>query len=274
MNEPHLEDIEIDLLLEAIHLRYGYDFRGYARVSVGRRIRRFCSRSGCETPADMIPRLLHDPLFFARILPCFSVNVSEMFRDPPVFRAIRELVVPVLRTYPSLKIWVAGCAGGEEAYSLAILLREEGLYERTTLFATDFNAEVLERAEKGSYSLGSAEAFATNYQQAGGKGSLSDYYHMEHRALVMDRSLRENITFANHNLVTDGAFGEMQMILCRNVLIYFGRQLQSRALELFSESLARRGFLCLGLSESLAFSIAQEDFSTLDARLQIFQRNR
>ncbi len=195
-----------------------------------------------------------------------------MFRDPFVYRSIREKVVPFLKTYPFVKIWYAGCATGEEAYSLAILLQEEGLYERTTIFATDFNDEALEKAKEGIYALDNVQQFTKNYQHAGGTGSFSNYYHAEYESMAINRSLKKKITFANHNLVTDEVFGEMHMIFCRNVLIYFDKKLQNRVLNLFTESLVNGGFLCLGAKENLQFTDVNSYYKPIDKKGKIYQR--
>jgi chemotaxis protein methyltransferase CheR len=272
MNEIELEEIEIDLLLEAIYRRYGYDFRSYSRASIGRRARQFLANIKCGTLSDLIPRILRDQELFSQLTRYFSISVTEMFRDPPVYRVIREQVVPVLKTWPHVKIWHAGCATGEEVYSLAILLREEGLYDRATIYATDFNDESLTRAKEGLYEISKLQEATRNYQQAGGKASLADYYHADYNAAAMDESLKERIVFANHNLAVDRSFGEMHMVFCRNVLIYFNRELQSRALGLFTESLVHGGFLCLGTKENLLFSDSSGDYEAIDNVSRIYRK--
>ncbi len=272
MSPQEVESIEIDLLLEAIFRRYGYDFRRYARASIERRVRLFLSQSGGTTIAEMIPRLLRDADFFARMAQYFSVPVTEMFRDPFVYQALRRQIIPLLRTWPHVKIWHAGCASGEEIYSLAILLREEGLYERVTIYATDFNDTALAQARAGIYSLEKIRDATRNYQLAGGQAAFSDYYHAGPDAAVIDADLRRRITFANHNLAVDQAFGDMHLILCRNVLIYFNRELQNHSLELFRNSLVNGGFLCLGSKEDLAFSSVAGHFKTVDAEAKIYKK--
>ena len=272
MKPCEIENIEIDLLLDAIFRRYGHDFRHYARASVERRVRHFLSRAGCATISEMIPKLLHEETFFAGFLGQFSITVTEMFRDPFVYKSIRENVLPMLQTYPFIKVWHAGCASGEEAYSLAIVLKEADLYDQSTIYATDYNDLVLQKAREGIYDLESMKLFTKNYQDSGGKSSLSEYYHAEYGAIVMDKGLRRNITFANHNLVTDSVFSETHLILCRNVLIYFDRELQDRVLELFSDSLVRGGFLCLGSKESVQFSAVKDDFKIFDEKSRIYQK--
>ena len=266
------EQIEIELLLTALHERYGYDFRTYARASLERRIRGYLQRSGKVHIAELIPEVLWKREVFEDVVREFSITVTSMFRDPEVYRFLREQVFPLLRTHPFIRIWHAGCATGEEVYSLAILLREEGLYERSTIFATDFNDEALRIAEKGIYDLGKAKEFTEGYQKAGGKQSFADYYEARYDFLAIDRGLKRRITFANHNLVTDSVFSEVHLVLCRNVLIYFNKELQSRVLGLFHDSLIRGGFLCLGTRESLLFSNIQEAFQELDCGQKIYEK--
>ena len=272
MNPSELERLEIDLLLETVFRRYGYDFRGYARASIDRRVRQLLSSSGCTTVAELIPKVLNDAEFFSRLVRYFSIPVTEMFRDPAVYRAVREKVVPLLRTWPHFKIWHAGCATGEEVYSLAMLLKEEGLYERATIYATDFNEEALDLAREGIYPIEKIKAATRNYQLAGGKGSLSDYYHAAYDAARMDPALRERVVFSVHNLATDSVFGEIHLVLCRNVLIYFGRELQNRALWLLTESLVHGGYLCLGTKENLQFTEVHAHFSTLDHAARLYKK--
>jgi chemotaxis protein methyltransferase CheR len=272
MKRHEIENIEITLLLEAIFQRYGYDFRSYARASIERRVRHFLPKAGCATISAMIPKLLYNESFFEPLVREFSITVSEMFRDPSVYRSIREKVIPLLKTYPFVRIWHAGCASGEEAYSLAILLKEEGLYDRATIFATDFNDGALDQAKEGIYALDTVQQSTANYQKAGGSRSFSEYYHARYEAMAINPALKKNITFANHNLVTDGVFSEMHFILCRNVLIYFNKELQNRVLNLFRDSLAYGGFLCLGSKESLLFSDVARDFKPVDESARIFQK--
>ena len=202
----------------------------------------------------MIPMILRDRELFSRLARDFSIAVTEMFRDPFVYKAVRNKVIPVLRTWPHFKIWHAGCATGEEVYSLAIVLKEEGVYDRATIYATDFNDEALEQAREGIFEIGKLQEATRNYQQAGGKASLAEYYHARYDAAVMDSALKERIVFSGHNLASDSVFGDMHLVFCRNVLIYFNRELQNRALGLFTESLVHGGFLCLGTKEDLRFS--------------------
>lgn len=268
----NIEKIEIDLLLEGIFQCYGYDFRSYARASVERRIRQCLLKTGCTKISEMIPRLLYEREFFQEMVKEFSITVTEMFRDPEVYLAIRKEIIPRLASFPNIRIWHAGCATGEEVYSMAILLKEEGLLERTTIFATDFNDSALETARNGIYPLDQIRQYTKNYQMAGGQESFSGYYRADQGSIILDRGLAAKITFANHNLVTDGVFSENHFIICRNVMIYFNHELQDRVLRLFSGSLARNGFLCLGSKESLLFSSAGKDFAPVDERLRLFQK--
>jgi chemotaxis protein methyltransferase CheR len=270
--EREIEEIEIDLLLEAIFLRYGYDFRDYARASVQRKVLAIAKNLGVTRVSELIPRLLHDQTLFATIVGAFSTPVTEMFRDPPFFKFLRETIVPYLQTYPFVRIWLAGCATGEEAYSLAILLKEEGLYERSTLFATDFVDDSLRRAREGIYPLRAMKTNIMNYQQAGGHHLFSDYYHADYGSAIMDAGLRENITFANHNLVTDGVFSETHLILCRNVLIYFNPVLQRRVLGLFHQSLLHGGFLALGSKESMRHHEFNNKFQEMEPTWKVYRK--
>ena len=267
-----IEDLEIQLLLEALFQRYHYDFRHYARASIKRRLVQARDQLGFPTLSALQDRVLHDPTMLPRLLDYLTVQVSEMFRDPSYFRALREKVLPHLRTYPSLKVWIAGCSNGEEVYSLAILFREEGLYDRTIFYATDINPEALAAAEAGVYSLDRIRKFTENHQKSGGKSSLSDYYTAAYGRAAFDKSLRDNVVFSDHSLVTDAVFGEMHLISCRNVMIYFDRALQDRAVGLFRESLARKGFLGLGSKESLRFSAHAAAFSDFVPEEKIYQR--
>jgi chemotaxis protein methyltransferase CheR len=262
-----LREIELGLLLEAIYLRYRYDLRSYSMASLKRRVARAMTEFDCETISRLQEKVLHDPQVFPRLLQFLTVQVSDMFRDPSYFRTLRERIVPILKTYPSLKIWVAGCSSGEEVYSMAILLREEGLSERTIIYATDINGEALRRAEAGVFPLDRVPAFTENHRLAGGHGSLSNYYTAAYGSAVFDRSLLKRVVFSDHSLATDHVFAEVHLISCRNVLIYFDRTLQDRAFGLFKEALVRRGFLGLGSKESMhssAHAHAFHDFATSD----------
>jgi chemotaxis protein methyltransferase CheR len=270
--QTDLEQIEIDLFLEALNSCHGYDFRNYAQASVKRRVQHILGKSGCAKISEMIPKMLHDEAFAQMVIYEFSIAVTEMFRDPHFYSSVRQNVIPYLKTYPFIKIWHAGCATGEEVYSLAILLQEEGLYDRATIFATDFNETVLDKAREGIYALKDIRLYTANYQKAGGRRSFADYYHAQYDLAIMNQSLKQNITFANHNLVTDSVFGEMHLIFCRNVLIYFDRILQNRVLNLFADSLNRGGFLCLGTKETLEFSEISPGFKEIDNHGKIYQK--
>lgn len=272
VKSPQTEEIEVDLLLEAVYRRYGYDFRSYARASIERRARQFMTNHGFTCVSEMIPRLLRDKDFFTQLTRFFSIPVTEMFRDPFVYRTLREKVIPLLRTWPHFKVWHAGCATGEEVYSLAIVLKEEGLYDRATIYATDFNEEVLGRAREGIYAIGKIQEATRSYQEAGGMASFSEYYHARYDAAVMEGSLKERIVFSSHNLASDSVFGEMHLVICRNVLIYFNRQLQNRALGLFTESLVRGGFLCIGSKEDLQFTAVSDQYDVVDRKARIYKK--
>ncbi|WP_300975165.1 CheR family methyltransferase [Sphingomonas sp. LHG3406-1] len=270
--EP-VEDIEIQLLLEALYLRYHYDFRHYARASIKRRLRQAREQLGFQTFSAMQDALLHSDAMVGRLLDYLTVQVSEMFRDPSYFRALREKVIPHLRTYPSLKIWVAGCSHGEEVYSFAIMLLEEGLLDRTIIYATDINPAALDVARSGIYPLDRIAAFTRNHQQAGGRTSLADYYTTAYGRAAFDKKLRAQVVFSDHSLVSDEVFTECQLVSCRNVMIYFDRPLQDRAVGLFRDSLTRRGFLGLGSKETLRFSEHVDAFTDFVREEKIYQRS-
>ncbi|MGN8001023.1 CheR family methyltransferase [Sphingomonas sp. 22176] len=269
---PHAE-IELDLLLEAIWRHYQYDFRGYSRSSLHKRMERACQRFGCEGFSQLQHRLLREPAVFAELMGFLTIQVSEMFRDPAYFRSLREKVVPHLRTWPSLKIWIAGCANGEEFYSLAILFREEGLEDRTIFYCTDISPAVLAKAEAGVFDLGRIPQFTENHRLSGGHSSLSDYYTAAYGGAVFDKSLRARAVFAEHSLATDQVFAEAHLVSSRNVLIHFDRDLQDRALGLFGDSLVRGGFLGLGARETLRFSRHADAFADFDAGERLYRRN-
>ncbi|MBL8505446.1 MAG: protein-glutamate O-methyltransferase CheR [Methylobacillus glycogenes] len=275
VNEPQrlsTLDIELRLLMEAIYLRYSYDFRDYAGASQKRRVVQAVRAFDCKSVSELQARVLHDPDLFMQLLQYLTIPVSEMFRDPSYYACLRHEVIPVLKTYPSLKIWVAGCSTGEEVYSLAILLREEGLLDRTIIYATDINPQSLEKARKGVFPLDRIALYAKNYQEAGGQLDFSSYYTAAYNAALFDRSLCDNVTFADHSLSTDSVFSETHLVTCRNVLIYFNRGLQDRALGLFHESLCHRGFLGLGSKESIDFSDYSQRFEPLQKRERIFRK--
>jgi chemotaxis protein methyltransferase CheR len=265
-------ETQIDETLEVIYRLYHYDFRHYSRSSLLRRFQAACHQTGCADILELQRKLEGDPRFFARLLQYLTVQVSELFRDPSFFLTFRSQVVPVLRTYPSLKFWIAGCSTGEELYSFAIVLREEGLLDRSMLYATDINPESLRRAEAGVYPIDRVPAFSESYRAAGGKTSLAAYYSARYESVVFDRSLRKNAVFADHSLATDSVFAEVQVVTCRNVLIYFNHELQNRALGLMKDALCRRGFLGLGSRETLQFSSHAASFTELVPQERWYQK--
>lgn len=253
-------DFEIGLLLEAIFFRYKDDFRRYSKASIRRRVSLALQSFQLATVSQLQNRIMREPELYKRLLHYLTVPTSEMFRDPSFFKALRTEVCPVLRTYPSLKIWIAGCSTGEELYSLAILLKEEDLLDRTIMYATDINPTSLHKAQTGVFSLDQIQLFTSNYQKSGGTKAFNEYYVAAYDRAIFNQSLKANVAFADHNLATDSVFSEVQLILCRNVLIYFNRELQDRVLNLFKDSLSRRGFLGLGSKESLTFSSVEHGF--------------
>jgi chemotaxis protein methyltransferase CheR len=265
-------DIELQLLIQAIYIKYSYDFRNYAGASVKRRVLHALRQLHCNSISELQSRVLHDADTFHALLQYLTVPTTEMFRDPLYFLALREQVFPFLKTYPSLKIWIAGCSTGEELYSMAIMLREEGLLERSIIYATDINPQSLEKARKGIFSLEKVRAYTTNYQNAGGKASFSDYYSAAYDGALFDRSLCENVSFADHSLATDNVFAETHLVCCRNVMIYFNQTLQERALGLFHESLCHRGFLGLGSKESIDFSIYANHFEPMIKPQRLYRK--
>jgi chemotaxis protein methyltransferase CheR len=265
-------DVEFKLLIDAIYQMYHYDFRGYAPASLRRRLKVAMTRFECRTLSQLQDRVVHDRSVFPALLDFLTVQVSEMFRDPSYFRALREQVIPMLRTYPSLRIWVAGCSAGEEAYSLAILLDEEDLLSKSIIYATDINPGTLQKAAAGVYSLDRIAGFTANHHKSGARSSLSDYYTAAYGGAVFNKSLKDHIVFSDHSLATDSVFAEVQLVSCRNVLIYFNRPLQDRALALFNEALCRNGFLGIGAKESLRFSSYSDGFADFAGADRIYQR--
>ena len=265
-------DRELSLLLEAIYFKYQHDFRHYAVASLRRRVSQAMAQFDCRSVSQLQDRVLHEPEVFAQMLQYLTVQVSEMFRDPAYFRALRSEVIPVLKTYPSVKIWIAGCSRGEEVWSLAIVLAEEGMLDRALIYASDINPDALRAAEGGIYALDRIAQFSANYLEAGGTRSLSDYYHAAYNGAVFDRALREKVLFADHSLATDTVFSEVQLVSCRNVLIYFDRPLQDRAVGLFRDALVRRGFLGLGSKESLRLTSHDAAFVELPGTQRIYRK--
>lgn len=270
--DTQLFDVEIQLLLEGVFRVYQHDFRDYASASLRRRMRQAMERFSCLSISELQHLVLHDRRVFAQMLQYFTVQLSELYRDPGYFLALRQEVVPVLKTYPSVKVWVAGCSSGEELWSLAILFDEEGLLERTVFYATDINPDALRTAEAGIYPLDRIAQFSANYREAGGRRSLSDYYVTAYDAAAFDRRLRGQVVFADHSLATDSVFSEVHLVSCRNVLIYFNRILQDRAVGLFREALVRRGFLGLGSRESLRFTAHADGFEEVVPEHRIYRR--
>lgn len=272
MSNPDSSTIELRLLMEAIYLKYSYDFRDYSGASQKRRVHHALHQMDCASISELQARVLHDPDAFMQLLQYLTIPTSEMFRDPSYFQALREQVIPHLHTYPSLKIWIAGCSTGEEVWSMAIMLKEEGLLERSIIYATDINPQSLDKAKKGVFALDRMRAYTASYQMAGGKQAFSDYYTAAYDNALFDRSLVENVSFADHSLATDSVFSETQLVCCRNVLIYFNRKLQERALGLFHESLCHRGFLGLGSKETIDFSAYAHAFEPLVKPERIYRK--
>jgi len=269
-----LESLELQLLLEGVYRQYGFDFREYAPASLKRRVWRRVYAEHLQTITALLEKVLHDPTCMERLLLDLSINVTAMFRDPTFYVAFREQVVPLLRTYPFTRIWVAGCSTGEEVYSLAILLREEELYDRTRIYATDINEIVLEQARAGVFPLDRMRDYTDNYIRGGGKRSFSEYYLAKYEGALFDRTLTQNVVWAQHNLVQDRSFNEFTVILCRNVMIYFDRSLQNRVHRLFFESLERFGILCLGHKESIRFTEFEDSYEELDPQEKLYRRIR
>jgi chemotaxis protein methyltransferase CheR len=269
-----LEALELQLLLEGVYRHYGFDFREYAPASLKRRVWRRVHAEHLASISGLLEKVLHDPQCMERLLLDLSINVTAMFRDPTFYVSFREKVAPLLHTYPFTRVWVAGCSTGEEVYSLAILLGEEGLYDRTRIYATDINEVVLDRAKAGVFPLDRMQDYTENYIRAGGKRSFSEYYLAKYEGALFDRALTDNVVWAQHNLVQDRTFNEFNVILCRNVMIYFDRSLQNRVHRLFYESLERFGILCLGSKESIRFTEFEDRYEELDPHEKLFRRIR
>lgn len=272
MDECEIETVEIELLLEAIHRVYGFDFREYAFTSLRRRIHQFLSREGIGSVSQLQDKILRSSTFMDRFVIDVTVNVSAHFRDPELFAAIRTHVVPVLRTHPFLRIWHAGCSMGEEVYSLAILLHEEGLYDRSRIYATDINPVALHKAREGVYNSENIDESGKNYIKSGGKYELNRYFRMGYGNIVFSEFLKENLVFSQHNLCSDSSFNEFHMILCRNVLIYFKKSLQDRVLCLLDSSLISRGWLALGQRESLILSPLDHKYLQIQKGVKLYRR--
>jgi chemotaxis protein methyltransferase CheR len=268
------EALELQLLLEGVYRQYGFDFREYAPASLKRRVWRRVQAEHAGTIAGLLERVLHDPDVMERLLLDLSINVTSMFRDPTFYAAFREQVVPLLKTYPFTRIWVAGCSTGEEVYSLSILLHEEGIYDRTRIYATDINETVLERAREGVFPLEKMQEYTENYIRAGGRQSFSEYYLAKYEGALFNRTLTDNVVWAPHNLVQDRSFNTFNVILCRNVMIYFDRALQTRVHQLFYDSLERFGVLALGHKESIRFTGIESAYEELDALEKLYRKVR
>jgi chemotaxis protein methyltransferase CheR len=267
-----VDEIELALLLEGVYRRYGFDFREYAPASLRRRVWRRVHAEGLSTVSALQDKLLHDPACMERLLLDLSINVTAMFRDPTFYVRFREKVVPLLRTYPFTRIWVAGCSTGEEVYSLAILLQEQEVYDRTRIYATDINESVLDRARLGVFPLDKMREYTQNYIKSGGQRAFSEYYLAKYDGAQFQRSLVENVVFAQHNLVSDRSFNEFNVIVCRNVMIYFDRALQDKVHRLFYESLTTFGVLALGAKESIRVSPFEGRYEELDANERLFKK--
>ncbi|MCH8347282.1 MAG: protein-glutamate O-methyltransferase CheR [Proteobacteria bacterium] len=274
MQQQETDELEIDLLCEGIYRRYGFDFREYSRSSLKRRVNNLLGLERLATVSELQSKVLHDTRFMERFLLNLSISVTSMFRNPEMYLAFREKVVPLLKTYPSLRIWHAGCATGEEVYSMAILLKEEGLEKKTRIYATDFNEDVLKKAKAGIYPMSQMKEYTSNYIRAGGKASFSEYYSARYDNVILDPKLRKNIVFSKHNLATDSSFNEFNVIFCRNVMIYFNETLQERVHKLFHDSMCRFGILVLGNKESTRFTPFEKEYQDIDSRLRIYQRRK
>ncbi len=265
------EEQKTDFFLKTIREKYGYDFTDYSRSTVNRRLIRFMQKNNIETLEELLDNLLNESSLFEYFVQEFTVTVTDMFRDPGFFLSLRKKVLPVLSTYPFIRVWDVGCATGEELYSLAILLREENLLHKTTIYATDINQKALATAREGIFNLADMAVYSENYLKSGGKYSLSDYYLAKYNGAIFDRSLVKNVVFYPHNLVTDSSFNEFHLIMCRNVLIYFNRQLQEKVFRLFSDSLAPLCFLGLGSKETLTLSAQARNYDIIDANEKIYK---
>ena len=273
MPKNHVTSVEMSLLLEGIQRIYGYDFRDYADASLTRRLSQWLAESEFDTFSQAQSQLLRDRVLFESLLRGITVNVTEMFRDPDFFRSLRTHIIPYLKTYPFVRIWHAGCATGEEAYSMAIVLHEEGMAGRYRLYATDINEAVLHQAKEGIMPIAKMQDQTRNYQKSGGRASFADYYTARYERALISDEIKKDIVFAPHNLATDSVFGEMHLILCRNVMIYFQRGLKERCLDLFDQSLAPGGFLCLGLKETLDGTSISDKYEEMPSRVRIYRKS-
>lgn len=266
------EEIEIDLVLEALLRKSDFDYRNYSRAHIKRRLNHRLAISGFSRYSELIPEIIYNKVMLGKILTDLSINVTEMFRDPSFFIEIKETVFPYIKTYPFVKVWHAGCSSGQEVYSMAILLKEDGLYDNSQIYATDFNYDILESAKNAIYPVDNMRKYIGNYQKVSGKNSFADYYSANYDSAKISPFLKKNVLFSFHNLVTDGVFGEMHVILCRNVLIYFDKKLQNRVLKLFYDSLVPGGFLCLGSKESIRYSEVEKLFDIISGTEKIYRK--
>lgn len=266
------QNLEIELLLEGLYREHGYDFRNYNRVHIKRRLEYRMQTAGLKYFSELIPLIMHDKIFFNNLLLDLSINVTEMFRDPDFFKSLRENIVPVLKTYPFIKTWHAGCSSGEEVFSTNIILFEEKILNKAQVYATDFNQNILKMAKEGIYPIDKIQEYELNYQKAGGINRFSDYYTAKYDNIIIDSKIKANTVFAEHNLVTDSVFGEMHLIICRNVLIYFNHKLQNQVIKLFLESLIPGGFLCLGTKETLDYTEFVGQFELIDEKFKIYKK--
>ena len=266
------EELEIDLVLDALLKKSDFDYRNYSRSHIKRRLSHRLTISGYSRFSELIPELIYNPDFVRQLLLDLSINVTEMFRDPDFFITFKKLVFPYLRTYPFLKLWHAGCSSGQEVYSMSILLKEANLYDNSQIYATDFNVDILEKAKEARYPMENIKSYTKSYQEADGRFSFSNYYTSDSDSAVLSNDLKKNILFSFHNLVTDGAFGEMNVIFCRNVLIYFDKKLQNKVLHLFYDSLVPGGFLCLGSKESIRYSGVDNLFEVVSRDWRIYRK--
>jgi chemotaxis protein methyltransferase CheR len=271
-SREEIEELELNMLLNAVHKVYNYDFSNYSQAHIRRRVDHFLKSRKLKNISEVQGLVLHNKAAFEELLNEFSIRVTEMFRDPGFFWSLRENVIPVLKTYPFPKIWIAGCATGEEVYSIAILLKEEGLYDRVQIFATDYNAQAVDAAKKGIYSINRIKEYTVNYQKSGGKSTFSDYYTAFNDFVELDKSLKKNIEFRLHNLDKDGVFASVNLLICRNVMIYFNKDLQNKVVGLFTNSLVTGGFLALGMKESLLFSKDKDSYEVIDDKHKIFKK--
>lgn len=267
-----LEELEIRQLTQAVYEAYGYDFRQYAEASFNRRIRLFKEKLELPSISHVTAELLHNPSILEQFIQTISVTTSEMFRDPQLFQTIRAEVIPYLKSFPHIRIWLAACAQGEEVLSLSILFKEEGLYDRCSIYATDMNSQALDHSKQAIYPLKHLKEYSRNYQKSGGKGSLSDYYHARYNHVKFDPTLLEKVTFSKHNLATDSVFLETHLIVCRNAMIYFNQDLQNRVLSLFNESLINGGILWLGSRETIEYSPIKSQYTQMDKDTRIYRK--